>query len=148
MANPHSTRRRKGVSLMVTAVSLAFIIPTVGMIIDVGILYSVKARLQAAVDGASLAAARAPNVFIQPNEGVIYSGSSKKIAEHGGGAPGDTEVALLVAGHGIAKATVHHHVSTTQVAPTILEALGLDPKKLDAVKKEGTRSLPGLDFGR
>ncbi len=62
MANPHSTRRRKGVSLMVTAVSLAFIIPTVGMIIDVGILYSVKARLQAAVDGASLAAARALNL--------------------------------------------------------------------------------------
>jgi len=98
--------------------------------------------------GDPLAAARAPNIFIQPDEGVIYSGSSKKIAEHGGGAPGDTEVALLVAGHGIDKATVHHHVSTTQVAPTILEALGLDPKKLDAVKKEGTRSLPGLDFGR
>jgi Flp pilus assembly protein TadG len=59
MANPHSIRRRKGVSLMVTAVSLAFIVPVVGMMIDVGILYSVKARLQAAVDGASLAAARA-----------------------------------------------------------------------------------------
>jgi hypothetical protein len=38
-----------------------------------------------------IAAARAPNVFIQPNWGVIYSGSSKKIAEHGGGTLDDTK---------------------------------------------------------
>ena len=31
-----------------------------------------------------------------------------------------------------------------QVAPTILEALGLDPNKLDAVQEEGTQVLPGL----
>jgi hypothetical protein len=40
--------------------------------------------------------------------------------------------------------TIAAHVSTTQVAPTILEALGLDPASLDAVRKEGTRALPGL----
>lgn len=62
MANPDRNRRRKGVSLIVAAISLAFIVPVVGMMIDVGILYSVKARLQAAVDGASLAAARALNL--------------------------------------------------------------------------------------
>jgi hypothetical protein len=33
-----------------------------------------------------------------------------------------------------------------QVAPTILAALGLDPFSLQAVQKEGTRVLPGLDF--
>ena len=33
-----------------------------------------------------------------------------------------------------------------QVAPTILEALGLDPQHLEAVQKEGTQALPGLDF--
>ena len=38
------------------------IVLMVGLVIDVGILYSAKSRLQAAVDGASLAAARALNL--------------------------------------------------------------------------------------
>jgi len=97
--------------------------------------------------GDRIASARAPNVFIQPDEGVIYSGSSKKIAEHGGGAPGDTEVALLVAGGGVRPGVVKSRVLTTQVAPTILEALGLEPDALEAVRKEHTRALPGLDLG-
>ena len=62
MANRQRIRRRRGVSLILAAVSLVFIVPLLGMMIDVGILYSVKARLQAAVDGASLAAARALNL--------------------------------------------------------------------------------------
>jgi predicted AlkP superfamily pyrophosphatase or phosphodiesterase len=90
----------------------------------------------------TLAAARAPNAFIQPNEGVIYSGSSKKIAEHGGGAPGDVDVALLVVGPSIGTGTVSKPVTTTQVAPTILKALGLNPRSLDAVRREGTKVLP------
>jgi hypothetical protein len=93
----------------------------------------------------SLAAARAPDAFIQPDEGVVYSGSIKKIAEHGGGAPGDTEVALLVSGADLDAKVVDARVYTTQVAPTILKALGLDPQQLDAVRMEGTRPLPGLD---
>jgi hypothetical protein len=96
-------------------------------------------------DEDSLAAARAPNAFIQPNEGVIYSGSSKKIAEHGGGAPGDIDVALLVVGPGAPAGTVATPVTTTQVAPTILRALGIDPGHLDAVRREGTRPLPTKD---
>ena len=75
---------------------------------------------------------------------MIYSNSTKKIAEHGGGAPGDTEVALLVAGPGLERRTVTSRVYTTQVAPTILKALGLDTDELDAVRKERTRLLPGL----
>jgi hypothetical protein len=35
-------------------------------------------------------------------------------------------------------------VRTRQVAPTILAALGLDPDELQAVRREGTASLPGL----
>jgi predicted AlkP superfamily pyrophosphatase or phosphodiesterase len=93
-----------------------------------------------------VASARAPDVVIQPNWGVIYSGSSKKIAEHGGGTLDDTNVALLVSNPGLAARSVEAHVSTTQVAPTILEALGLDPRALDAVRKEGTKPLPGLRF--
>jgi arylsulfatase A-like enzyme len=93
-----------------------------------------------------VAAARAPNVVIQPNWGVIYSGSSKKIAEHGGGTVDDTHVALLVSSPRLRAARVGERVSTTQVAPTILEALGLDPSRLAAVRKERTRALQELDL--
>jgi hypothetical protein len=46
---------------------------------------------------------------------------------------------------------LHHkqvasHVTTTQVAPTILKALGLDPQALHSMRKEGTESLPALRF--
>jgi arylsulfatase A-like enzyme len=93
-----------------------------------------------------VAAARAPNVFIQPNWGVIYNGGSKKIAEHGGGTLDDTNVALLVSNPGLHAKTVSRHVWTKQVAATILRALDLDAHALDAVRKEGTKVLPGLRF--
>lgn len=97
----------------------------------------------------SIAAARAPDIFIQPDHGVIYSGSKKKIAEHGGGALDDTRVALLVAGPSIEPHKVGEPVHTTQIAPTILRALGLRAESLEAVRKEGTRVLPELfDDGR
>jgi hypothetical protein len=35
-------------------------------------------------------------------------------------------------------------VQTTQIAPIILEALGLEPEALEAVRQEHTVSLPGL----
>ena len=35
-------------------------------------------------------------------------------------------------------------VETTQIAPTILQLLGLDPEQLQAVQIEGTRVLPGI----
>lgn len=35
-------------------------------------------------------------------------------------------------------------VQTTQIAPTILEALGLVPERLQAVRIEGTWALPDL----
>jgi hypothetical protein len=37
-----------------------------------------------------------------------------------------------------------HWVETTQIAPTILDLLGLDPHALEAVQIEGTRALPGI----
>ncbi len=71
--------------------------------------------------------------------GVIYSGSSKKIAEHGGGTLDDTNVALLVSNPGLHHRTIAKHVTTTQVAPTILRALDLDPDALDASARRGRR---------
>ena len=55
-------RKQKGTSLFLGTASLVFIIPLIGLFIDVGILYAVKSRLQASVDGAALAAARALNL--------------------------------------------------------------------------------------
>jgi len=37
-----------------------------------------------------------------------------------------------------------NQVETTQVAPTILQLLGLDPQSLQAVQHEGTQPLTGL----
>src|SRR5580658_5003323 len=59
----HKNNREKGASLFIAIAGLVWVvIPMMGLVIDLGILYSVKARLQAAVDGASLAAARALNL--------------------------------------------------------------------------------------
>jgi Flp pilus assembly protein TadG len=55
--------REKGASLIVAIAAMVWVIfPMLGLVVDLGILYSAKARLQAAVDGASLAAARALNL--------------------------------------------------------------------------------------
>jgi Flp pilus assembly protein TadG len=55
--------RQSGASLFLAIAALVWVvIPMLGLVVDIGILYSVKARLQAAVDGAALAAARALNL--------------------------------------------------------------------------------------
>ena len=54
----HDRRKERGVSLILASAALVFIIPAVGLAIDVGYVYAVKSKLQAAVDGAALAAAR------------------------------------------------------------------------------------------
>ena len=89
---------------------------------------------------------RAPDVVVQPAHGVLYSLSKKKDAEHGGFTDDDAHVGLLVSNPALDEATVDAPVRTKQVAPTILRALGLDPRALDAVRAEGTRALPELDL--
>jgi hypothetical protein len=89
---------------------------------------------------------RTPDIIVQPNVGVVYTGSSKKQAEHGGFAQDDTNVILLVSNPDFQARIVTSFVETTQVAPTILKALGLHPSDLDAVRQEGTPVLPGLRF--
>jgi arylsulfatase A-like enzyme len=87
---------------------------------------------------------RTPDIIVAPNVGVVYTGSSKKQAEHGGFANDDTNVMMLVSNPSIDQSTDYSFVETKQVAPTILQILGLDPNALDAVKMEGTTVLPGL----
>jgi arylsulfatase A-like enzyme len=88
---------------------------------------------------------RTPDIIVIPNTGVVYTGSAKKQAEHGGFALDDTNVMLLVSNPSIRARSVTTFVETTQVAPTILKLLGLDPRNLEAVRKEGTQALPGFE---
>jgi hypothetical protein len=90
---------------------------------------------------------RTPDIIGIARVGVIYTGGSK-IAEHGGFNEDDTHVALIVANAGLGQSVVSAAVTTTQIAPTILQALGLDPSALDAVRMEGTTVLPGLQAMR
>jgi hypothetical protein len=87
---------------------------------------------------------RAPDIIGITRVGVIYTGGSK-IAEHGGFNPQDVHVALLVTHPNLPGATVTSPVATTQIAPTILNALGLNPSELEAVQLEHTTPLPGFE---
>jgi Flp pilus assembly protein TadG len=51
-------RRSRGMAVMVTALTLLFLIPMVGLAIDGGLAFIVKARMGAALDSAALAAGR------------------------------------------------------------------------------------------
>jgi hypothetical protein len=53
---------------------------------------------------------------------------------------------LLLSLPSFGRRTVYAEVGTAQVAPTILRALGIDTRALDAVRVEGTGVLPVLPF--
>ncbi len=85
-----------------------------------------------------------PDILVQPQYGTIYTGSSKKNAEHGGFSFGDTNVGLIVSSPALHPRVVKTPVATSQVAASILKALGIDPSELQAVRREGTTVLPFL----
>jgi hypothetical protein len=89
---------------------------------------------------------RTPDIIVTPNVGVTYTGSATKLAEHGGFAHDDTNVMLLLSNPAFPPHTVFTSVGTNQVAPTILAALGLDPRALDGVRLEGTAVLPDVNL--
>ena len=83
---------------------------------------------------------RVPDFIAVTDHGVICTGGTK-LAEHGGFSDDDRNVALLLSAPGIKAEVVETLTTTTQIAPTILHALGLDPNLLHAVEAEGTRVL-------
>ncbi|MDB6066197.1 MAG: phosphodiesterase [Pedosphaera sp.] len=85
---------------------------------------------------------RVPDVIGISQYGVVYTGHKAKIAEHGGNHTEDRNVPILVASPGLPVGTaVTKPVETTQIAPTILKLLGLNPNELKAVRIEGTQPL-------
>jgi hypothetical protein len=89
---------------------------------------------------------RTPDIIVTPNVGVVYTGSTAKLSEHGGFEHDDTNVILLLANPSYRSKTVRAEVGTAQVAPTILKALDINPSQLYAVRVEGTAVLPGLNL--
>ena len=87
---------------------------------------------------------RTPDILVQPVYGTIYTTSKTKNAEHGGFSFGDTNVGLIVSNPNFNPHVVKTPVVTSQVAPTILELLGIDPNSLKSVRVELTPVLPGL----
>ena len=94
---------------------------------------------------------RTPDLFVRALPGYIFVGNpakGKKIAEHGAlFTPDATNIALVVGGAGLPSevqgTTVARKVKTTQIAVTVLEALGLNPELLTGVRIEDTDALPG-----
>jgi type I phosphodiesterase/nucleotide pyrophosphatase len=90
---------------------------------------------------------RHPDVWGVVQVGVVYTGGTK-IAEHGGANPADRDVPIVVYAPGVVKPNARGaSVETTQIAPTILQLLGLDPNALQGVQIEHTQVLPGIAHG-
>jgi hypothetical protein len=87
---------------------------------------------------------RTPDIIVQPIYGTIYTTSPAKNAEHGGFSFGDTNVGLIVSNPALQSRTIKTPVATSQVAASILRALGISPSELQAVRQEGTSVLPFL----
>ncbi|HWY89261.1 MAG TPA: alkaline phosphatase family protein [Solirubrobacteraceae bacterium] len=101
-------------------------------------------RAAARYFGVPVSDPRHPDVWGVVQVGVVYTGGTK-IAEHGGANQADRGVPIVVYAPGAVEPGIHHSwVETTQIAPTILDLLGLDPDALEAVQIEGTQVLPGI----
>ena len=87
--------------------------------------------------------ARTPDVLLVPRLGGLYmEADTKFLAEHGGFHKQDVNVALLLSRPGLPPQIIKTPVQTTQIAPTILKVLGLNPQALQAVRQEKTQGLP------
>jgi hypothetical protein len=93
---------------------------------------------------------RSPDIILQPNPNVVYAApGSAPTAVHGGLSDWDTHVAMLVSGAKLGSEqgtgrTDPTWVPTTQLAPLLLRALGMEKFDLDALHHEHTPALPGI----
>ena len=87
---------------------------------------------------------RTPDVIVEPTYGTTYTHSTAKNAEHGGFSYGDTNVGLIVSNPALKSTVLKTPVATSQVAPSILHALGVSPSALKSVQVEKTEVLPAL----
>jgi Flp pilus assembly protein TadG len=62
-----SRKRERGLAIVITAFMMLFLVPMVGLGIDVGMLFMLRNKMSAAADAAALGAARGVNVNGDPN---------------------------------------------------------------------------------
>ncbi len=89
-----------------------------------------------------------PDLILIPYNGTNYEPSLSAAlpavqAEHGGFNENETHVPLLVVHSSLTPGQIRAPVTLTQIAPTILSLLNIDPNALQAVQLEGTSVLPG-----
>ena len=88
---------------------------------------------------------RMPDIVLQAELGVLWGGTySSVIASYGGMSDEDTHVALLVSGAQLTGRVDPTWVSSTQLAPLLLRALGMEKFDLDALHQEHSPALPGI----
>jgi predicted AlkP superfamily pyrophosphatase or phosphodiesterase len=88
---------------------------------------------------------RVPDIILKTETGVMFHKlTNTKLSENGGINEDDLHVALLVANPKLKRREFYGAVQTTQIAPTILQVLGLNPSDLRAVQVEETPTLPDL----
>jgi hypothetical protein len=98
----------------------------------------------AAYFGVPVSEPRHPGIFGIVQHGVIYA-DQPDIEQHGGADFQDLSIPILVLLPGQRHAaTISSPARITQIAPTILALLGLNPQALQAVQIEHTQVLPGL----
>jgi hypothetical protein len=94
-----------------------------------------------------------PDIVLIPTNGTNFEPTASTAlpavqAEHGGFNENETHVPILVVHASLSHAQYRNPVSTTQIAPTILSLLNLNPNALQAVQLEGTTPLPGIKSNR
>jgi hypothetical protein len=86
-----------------------------------------------------------PDIIVLTNTGGNYEpGGSTVWAEHGGIGENEGHVPLFVSFPRWTASTQKQPVTTTQIAPTVLTILALNPVALQAVQMEGTMPLPAV----
>jgi hypothetical protein len=88
---------------------------------------------------------RMPDIILQPRAGVSWaSQSGHALMFYGGMQDEDTHVALMISGPQLTGRTDPTYVPTTQLAPLLLRALGMEKFDLRALHLEHSPALPGI----
>ncbi|RDW68157.1 hypothetical protein BP6252_09553 [Coleophoma cylindrospora] len=88
---------------------------------------------------------RAPDVVIAAKDGTLYS-TNTQTANHGAWLPDDLDVPMVFYNPTFTGKNMTLPVKTTQLASTMLSALGLPLAQLDGWRKEGAPVLPYLNL--
>jgi Type I phosphodiesterase / nucleotide pyrophosphatase len=91
-----------------------------------------------------------PDIIVIPNLGTNYESPTANppvAAEHGGFNENELHVPITIVHNTVKHGTVHAPVTTTQLAPTMLNLLNIDPHNLAGVAAEGTAVLPQIPAG-